>query len=221
MTMSIHNAENQSWMRARWQSLMTHLASDHAGAEATWDAVVQHYTEPHRAYHNFFHIMALLRHADAERASIRHPEVVELAIWFHDVIYDTHATDNELRSAAWARQAMETMRIEPGLIPPVEQCILATQRHEVISPQVSDLPLFLDLDLAILGAPETAYRRYCRAIRAEYDWVPERAYRAARQKILKALIERPALFHTPAMAARYEEQARHNIEWELRELTSL
>jgi predicted metal-dependent HD superfamily phosphohydrolase len=219
--MFLHTAENQSWLRARWQALMTQLAADRAAADAAWDVVVRHYAEPHRAYHNLSHIMALLRHADTERANINRPEVVELAIWFHDVIYDTQAKDNEQRSAAWTRHAMQTMRIESHLIASVEQCILATQAHEVNSPRVIDLPLFLDLDLAILGAQEEVYHRYCQAIRAEYDWVPELAYRAARTEILNNFIERPALFYTHTMAARYEARARHNIEWELRELSSL
>lgn len=219
--MFIHTAENQSWLRARWQSLMTPLAPDRAAVDATWDALVRHYSEPHRAYHNLSHVMALLHQVDAERAHIRQREVVELAIWFHDVIYDTRAKDNEQRSAAWARHAMQAMRIDLDLSAAVEQCILATSTHEITAPQVADLPLFLDLDLAILGAPEEQYRRYGQLIRAEYDWVPEHAYRSGRAAILRRFLARPALFFTPPMAARFEFRARQNIEQELRELASL
>ncbi|WP_136415072.1 hypothetical protein [Herbaspirillum sp. ST 5-3] len=219
--MFIHTAENQSWLRARWQALMTHLASDRAAADSAWEVLVKHYAEPHRAYHNLSHIMALLRHADAERAHMARPEVVELAIWFHDLIYDTRAMDNEQRSASWAHHAMHAMRIDTDLIPPVEQCILATQRHEVPSAQIADLPLFLDIDLSILGSSPEIYHRYSQAIRAEYDWVPPQAYRSARVDILQRFLARPALFFTPSMAARFEAQARQNIAWELKELSSL
>lgn len=216
--MFIHTKENQSWLRARWQALMNQVASDRAAADATWDALVKHYSEPHRAYHNLSHVMALLRHADSERAHIKRPEVVELAIWFHDVIYDTRAHDNELRSATWARHAMQAMQIDPDVIKAVEQCILATQKHEVPSLHVADLPFFLDLDLSILGAPEESYHRYSQVIRAEYDWVPEVEYRTGRSKILMNFAERPSLFFTPEMSDRFEAKARRNIEWELREL---
>lgn len=219
--MFVHTAENQGWLRARWQALMTQLAPDRAAADATWDALVRHYSEPHRAYHNLSHIMALLRHAEAERAHINRPQVVELAIWFHDVVYDTRASDNEQRSAAWARNALHAMRVDGHLLAPVEQCVLATQRHEVTSPQVADLPLFLDLDLAILGAHEEIYHRYSQVIRAEYHWVPEAGYRAARAEMLRRFLDRPALFQTPAMAVKFEARARHNIEWELQELASI
>lgn len=216
--MFVHTAENQSWLRARWQALMTSLSADRIASDAAWDTLIKHYSEPHRAYHNLSHIMALLRHADNERNHIHRPEIVELAIWFHDVIYDTHVQDNELRSASWARHVLQTMRIEPEVIEGVEQCILATQKHESPASHVADLPLFLDLDLAILGAPEETYRRYSQVIRSEYDWVPDQAYRRVRSDILRRFNERPSLFLTEQMAARYELRARQNIEWELKEL---
>lgn len=216
--MFVHTTENHSWLRARWQALMTRLGSDRSAADAAWDALVRHYSESHRAYHNLSHVMALLRQADSERAHIARHEIVELAIWFHDVIYDPHAHDNELRSATWARHALQAMRIDMDVVKGVEQCILATERHELPAQHVADLPLFLDLDLAILASGEENYRRYSQVIRAEYSWVPEQAYRAARAEILKRFIARPVLYYTPEMAERYEARARKNIEWELQEL---
>lgn len=218
--MRAHMAENRSWLHKRWLALAASLAANRDAADATWDALVSHYCEPHRAYHNLSHVMALLRLADAERGHIERPEVVGLAIWFHDVIYDTHAKDNELRSAVWARNAMQRMQMDPELIPLVEQCILATQKHEVPTPHPADLPLFLDLDLAILGADEEIYQRYSQAIRTEYGWVPDPAYRSGRTELLKRFLARPALFFTPAMAARFEDRARRNIARELRQLGS-
>lgn len=215
--MFVHTAENQSWLRARWQALMTHLASDRAQADAAWDALLRHYGEPHRAYHNLAHVMALLRLADSERPRINRPEIVELAIWFHDVVYNTREHDNERRSA---RYAMQAMRLDRELIPAVEQCILATERHEAIAPEVPDLPLFLDIDLAILGAPEEMYHRYAQLIRLEYDWVPEQAYRQGRAAVLRRFLGRPALYFTPSMVARFEASARRNIGWELQELST-
>lgn len=219
--MFVHTAENQGWLRARWQALATHLDADRVAADAAWDALVRHYGEPHRAYHNLSHIMAMLRHADTERQHMSQPEVVELATWFHDIIYDTHSTDNEARSAAWAHHAMHAMRIDAQLIAPVGQCILATQKHEAEAQASSDLRLFLDLDLAILGSSPETYRRYSQAVRAEYDWVPLQAYCTGRSEILRRFVARPALFFTPSMHTRFEAQARNNIAWELKELSSL
>jgi predicted metal-dependent HD superfamily phosphohydrolase len=216
--MDSHAAESISTLRSRWVALVTPLTKDHAASEAVWDALIQHYSEAHRAYHNLSHILALLALADEARSCIAQHEVVELAIWFHDVIYDPRAKDNELRSAAWACNALQGMRIDENLIVSVEQCILATQRHEMPLRSIPDLPLFLDLDLAIMGAPDHHYRRYCSAIRAEYEWVTDDIYRAGRARILQRFLARPSLFFTQAMEDRYERTARHNIALELREL---
>jgi predicted metal-dependent HD superfamily phosphohydrolase len=217
-----HTPEDQRWLHKKWQSLAYPLAQHLSAADTTWGALIEHYSEPHRAYHNLSHIIALLRHADAERTYIKQPEdVVEFAIWFHDVIYQTQAKDNEECSAAWARNAMHDMGIDASLIASVEQCIIATQHHQIIAPQIADLPVFLDMDLAILGSDAQTYRRYSQAVRAEYAWVPHDAYRTGRSAILKNFIERPALFYTPRMAAHLEVRARQNIDSELRELSSV
>ncbi|GAB3549111.1 hypothetical protein GCM10027343_30320 [Noviherbaspirillum agri] len=180
--------------------------------------LAEHYAEPHRAYHNLSHVAALLMLADDVRAHIRHPEVVDLAIWFHDVIYDTRSADNEERSADFAHDAMRTMQIHGELIAAVRQCVLAMQRHEVLLQSHPDVPLFLDLDLSILGATEDIYRHYRDAIRTEYGWVADQEYCAGRASVLKKFQARPQLYFTRLMADRYEERARHNIALEVRDL---
>lgn len=206
-------------LRSRWMALVMPLAGDAAASSDVCNMLIRHYAEPHRAYHNLSHVTALLALADDVRTHILQPDAVALAVWFHDVIYDTRAADNEVRSAAFARDAMRAMQVDDALIASVEQCILATQRHEVPSPSHPDLPLFLDLDLAILGAPEDIYRHYTDAIRIEYGWVPDDAYRAGRAAVLQRFQARPHLYFTRLMADRYEERARHNIALELQDLS--
>jgi predicted metal-dependent HD superfamily phosphohydrolase len=212
------SADDQHWLREKWQALTTSVAADNAASDATWDMLVRHYSEPHRAYHNLSHIMAMLRHADANRDHISSVATIEFAIWFHDAIYGTPAKNNEERSAACAREAMQRMGIDDALIASVESCIVATAKHEVIS-GVRDLPLFLDIDLAILGAPDPLYRQYSEAIRTEYNWVPGPAYRFGRGEVLKRFAQRTTLFFTPAMAARFEAQARRNLAFEIDDLS--
>lgn len=210
--------DDEDSLRERWLDLAARFTADHFGVEATWHALHSCYTEPQRKYHTLDHIAALLRLADAERAHAVHPEVLEFAIWFHDAVYDPHARDNEQRSAAWARRTLEAMRVDSSLTHQVEACILATQTHELPDTAIPDLPLFLDLDLAILAAPEADYDAYCSRIRAEYAWVPEPEYRVQRAAVLERFAARPKLFFTPHLAARFETPARNNIARELRAL---
>ncbi|MES2025685.1 MAG: hypothetical protein V4448_09025 [Pseudomonadota bacterium] len=219
--MFTHSPENQSWLRAKWQTLVTSVSADRAASDAVWDELIRHYSESHRSYHNLSHIMVLLRYAETHRHQINRLEIVEFAIWFHDVIYDTHLKDNERRSAEWARRAMIAMQIDEHHIPPVMECIIATERHEITSLRIVDLPLFLDMDLTILGAREVVYKEYSEVIRAEYSWVPIEEYRIARGKFLQRFLQRPSLFFTPSMAATLEHQARLNLESELRELAHI
>jgi predicted metal-dependent HD superfamily phosphohydrolase len=216
--MFTHSPENQSWLRAKWQALVNSVHANPDMSDAVWDELIRHYSEPQRAYHNLSHVMFLLRQVDTHRQLINRPETVEFAIWFHDVIYDTHLKDNERRSAEWARRAMVAMQIDERHIPPVMECVAATARHELSSPHVPDLPLFLDMDLSILGAKEPVYKQYSEVIRAEYSWVPVDEYRVARARFLQGLLDRPALYRTPAMAVHLEYQARQNLQSELLEL---
>jgi predicted metal-dependent HD superfamily phosphohydrolase len=209
------SSDELAWLRERWRQLALSTGAEAAAAQEAWTFIEVQYAHPSRCYHNLSHIHSLLRHADELRPHIAHEQMVELAIWFHDVIYDTNARDNERRSARWARQAMESMRLESGLVSAVEHCILATQKHEMGRFDVPDLPLFLDLDLAILGAPEEIYRQYSHAVRQEYDWVLEPAYRFGRRRVLNGFLQRPRVFFTTVMADRFEGQARRNMEQEL------
>lgn len=219
--MFIHSPENQGWLRTKWQALVTSVSADRSKSDAVWGELIRHYSEPQRFYHNLSHIMVLLRYAETHRQQINNLEAVEFAIWFHDVIYDTHLKDNERRSAEWARRAMRAMQVDEHHVQQVLECIVATELHEVPASHAADLPLFLDMDLSILGAKESVYRQYSELMRAEFAWAPIERYRIGRGKFLQRFLARPNLFLTPSMAADLEHQARINLESELHELSHI
>lgn len=206
-----------SGLKRRWQVLCNALKCPEQAAAGAWQVIEQHYSEPHRHYHTLAHVAALLRHADAYREHLTRTSVVELAIWFHDIIYDTHTSGNEAASAALALTIMRTMQVDDGIAGQVERCILATADHAIAEADANlpDLAPFLDFDLAILGAPRDIYQCYGEAIRREYGWVADQDYRAGRARVLRRFLDRPALYFTPWMAARFEASARDNIKSEL------
>ena len=61
-----------------------------------------HYAHPSRHYHTASHIHSLLSLLDAHRERFADPEAVEVAIWYHDVVYDSESKvsgGNEMLSA--------------------------------------------------------------------------------------------------------------------------
>ena len=134
-------------------------------------------------------------------------ELLELALWFHDAIYDTRAPDNEAKSAEWARQALGAL--SPGDLDSIERLILVTQHSG--APSAPDEELLVDIDLSILGASEQRFDEYERQIRHEYQWVPEDVYKRERAKILKHFARLPSLYHTDYFRDLLESQARENL----------
>ena len=138
----------------------------------------------------------------------RDPEAVELAIWFHDAVHDPMARDNEEQSAALARRA--------GMGKHVEDLILAT-RHDRV-PVGRDERILVDVDLSILGQPESRYDEYEERIRIEYRAVPEARFNAGRAAILRSFLERSWIYATDSFRERYEERARRNLGRSLQRL---
>lgn len=167
------------------------------------------YAEPHRAYHTFEHIKACLNHLDRNWTSAKEPILIELALWYHDTIYDPRAPDNEDRSAQLAVQELASLGVLNNDLARIKRLIEVTKHPS--EPEDEDEALLLDIDLAILGAPEQHYDRYEADVRKEYSWVPWSLYCQGRGKLLISFLEQPALFRTVHFAASHEEQARANL----------
>ena len=174
-----------------------------------------------RHYHGLAHIEALLALAAEYRTALSDPEAVEAAIWFHDAIYDSRAKDNEAQSAGLARQKLAG-RTDGTRIDRIATMIEATATHGVPAladpDHVRDAALLLDMDLSILGAEPDVFDTYEQAVRREYDWVDEPAWRAGRGAVLNNFLARPHIFHTPEFQDRFEAQARENMARSMKRL---
>lgn len=175
-----------------------------------WSLLEKHYQEPHRHYHNLHHIGAMLAHLDDPP---RDDATTELAIWFHDVIYDPRSRDNEAESARLFEECLGE-NLDPKVAADVVRLILATDYSQ---PRTGDPDedFMRDLDLAVLAADPPAYHAYCVAIRREYSHVPENEFTAGRQLILRKFLAGP-IYLTDEFV-RLEPSARRNLEAELAE----
>jgi len=180
------------------------------------------YAEPSRAYHHFGHVEEVLR----EHASVpcfEDPVATALAVLFHDAVYLPGRTDNEERSASLARGLIvEHLPRWSDKVLRVETLIRLTARHGHLEPGDLDLDakLFLDCDMAILGAPQDRFDDYDRAIRVEHAAVPDPAYRAGRGAFLTRLLEKERLFLSELFHDRLDEPARANLARALERIES-
>ncbi|KAJ3176666.1 hypothetical protein HK101_010386 [Irineochytrium annulatum] len=174
------------------------------------------YEDPLRHYHKLSHLRSIFNLRSSLPAdAIERPAEVEIAIWFHDAIYDVHRSDNEDASAALAKEFCIDVGVA-HLANRVGALIMATKSHEVEAAADKDLKLFLDLDMSILGASPEEYDAYSAQIYGEYSIVySEKDFRAGRAKVLQAFQKWPTIYHTEVMRGRFERMARENIAREL------
>lgn len=196
-------------INARWLRLWTRLGASDALARADWRDLVTRYSVPQRAYHSLAHILDCQQEFDQCRHLASDPDVLEAALWYHDVVYDPRSTGNEAASAQVARQVLQRVGMSPKRVEAVERLILAT-RHAAV-PEVGDAALMVDIDLAILGAPQQRFDRYEEEIRLEYAWVPQDVYRTKRAELLEGFLARTALFATETFRERLDSRARMNL----------
>jgi len=201
--------EEERW-RAAW------LALDANPPDGLLAEVVLRYREAGRHYHTLQHLGECFAMLDGARHLAERPAEIELALWFHDAVYDTRAHDNEGTSAAWAERSLIAGGVSRVVGRRVSELVLAT-RHDAI-PGDDDTRLLVDIDLSILGAAPPRFDEYEQQVRQEYAWVPDDAFRIGRARVLSAFLERATIYNTPWFIERLEHQAQENVSRSLRAL---
>jgi predicted metal-dependent HD superfamily phosphohydrolase len=188
------------------------LTEDSPTARTEWAAVVDAWGEEHRRYHDLAHLAAVLGVAGQLAGHAADPAAVALAAWYHDVVYDPTAADNEEVSAQRAQAGLR------GLVPDdrlaeVVRLVRLTAGHDPADDD-ADGAVLCDADLAVLASPAQAYAGYASAVREEYGHLDDATFTAGRIGVLESLLALPRLFRTPTAQA-WEAPARANLSAEL------
>ena len=134
---------------------------------------------------------------------------------YHDAIYEAGRADNESRSAELAIEHIARWLPDSGIeAARVAELIHLTARHGRLAPADvdRDAALFLDCDMAILGAEPAAFDAYDRGIAAEYrGHVPAWVFKLNRRRFLKGLLGRERIYLSDFFHARLDAQARINL----------
>lgn len=213
------------WLRKEWEPLWNYAAlddaaltnADHWFAHLTGDKA---YGAPNRSYHNLDHLVHGLTELAvwAANTDTDGPTLTSLkaAFWFHDAVYDVpkRGVSNEEASAQlWLAAGLPSAN--PGEVADLIRMTDHAQQHALEHPHKQ---VMLGADLAILGQSEAIYTTYTQAVRSEYAWVEESAYRAGRQAVLQHFLaegKAGALYLDPYFKALYETRAVSNLEREI------
>lgn len=196
---------------SRWAPLADRLGL----SDAVLADLITAYGEPHRCYHTLVHILEMLDCHAESRHLADNPDTIDLAVWFHDCIYDATLEygENERLSAEHLGDVY------------AGECSVAAQtliRHSAghAASDDPDTQLFCDLDLYRLGVPFEDFDQHGRDVRAEYAWIEEDVWTTKRNAFFQALLDRPVIYQTGYWRDRLEKQARENLSRTIESLSA-
>jgi predicted metal-dependent HD superfamily phosphohydrolase len=182
--------------------------------------IIKTYNKPERGYHGIKHISGMLKSFNrylsesSESGLIKNPDEFRFAILMHD--YVNGEADDVEKSILKAKEFLYS--IAPSYDTSyVEKLILATDYSKTQSPDFEQ-GLMQDIDIEILGKSPDEYQKYSRDIRKQYADIPDEKFNPARTEILESFLGRKNIYNTQYYRDRYENQARSNIEQEIRML---
>jgi len=202
----------QEKMRDRWVAICSILGFNTERAQEVFRYIVLKHEEPHRAYHTLKHIRDVMREFDLARHQCENPHAIEIAIWFHDIIYDVGEKYNEENSAATASRALKDLGAKNEFIRIVMRLIMVT-KHGKITPVTKDEMIMVDSDLAGLGLSKEEFEVNKNNVELEYKTVfSDDEIRKGQKDFFQEILKRENIYYTDWFRGRYEDQARSNLK---------
>lgn len=176
--------------------------------EDVYPELVEHYSESGRHYHNLEHIRQCLGVVDQVRELLEDPEAVELALWFHDVVNDPGAHDNELRSALMFDRQLGVYLPTPRA-DNIHAMIMATVHPS--DARAHDEQFVADIDLSGMSLPWPKFLRDTESLRKERRHLSDSQFQLGTLEFFKKLLSRPSIYLTGHFKTKHGKDARRNI----------
>lgn len=212
-------------LKHRWENLLNPFPVEPTISQIAFLELVTVYSSVDRFYHTLQHIQQVLKTIDEIQkqtsqlaAQTIDFSAIQLAAWFHDVIYEPQGKDNEEKSAVYAKTRLTQFNLPTNIIELVQSLILSTKHHHASSTDLHT-QIILDADLAILGTSKREYQAYSQGIRQEYSWLNDKLYTWKRQQVLQQFLQRPRIYSTQQMFIKLESRARLNLQAEILDLS--
>lgn len=205
-------------LRLAWQR---HVGISHE-AEHWFDTVMGAHRADGRHYHTARHVRWVVQHvrtlAPAAGLVDGDLDTAVAAAFFHDVVYDPTASDNEAASASLARRALTDLGWPSDPIEHAASMIEATASHDSGTAADTSDPatwVLLAADLGVLAADPGPYGDYVRNVRKEYGHLDDAAWQSGRAAFIRSMLDRPSIFPTQLHLETWEHRARANLTAEL------
>lgn len=178
-------------------------------ADLIFTEVAGCYLGPERHYHHLGHVQDCVRQA----AQMNLDGAARLALWYHDVVYEAGAKDNEQASADRFARDANLLGVGASAIRTVQDLILATRHVEQANqPDDSIVAMVVDIDLSGMGRSYELFCQNDQAIRLEFSHASDQDWLAGRAKFLHGLLTRGTIFRSVRFVRDgYEARARSNI----------
>jgi predicted metal-dependent HD superfamily phosphohydrolase len=194
-----------------------------------YDNLIEIYSAEDRYHHNLKHIehmiTVLMELFTIYKYTQEDQNACILAAFFHDSIYKIKKpndpqvySDEELGAEHAIKSLNRIIKNSPDFIEKVANLIRLTHSHKPNLAFDIDHTLqevFIDSDMAILGADDFRYEQYSNGIIEEYQDVDNETFISGRKNFLMKLMKEKAIFLTEYMNQLYNDQAHMNIRTEL------
>lgn len=220
-------AEN-AYLYDKWMSLLGQLKEQDIikinsisllsiGTHA-FDTMISKYREKHRKYHNQSHIKVMLKLHNRLTAQkyieLNNRLAVEMAIFFHDVVYNTDHSypRNVIQSNHHCESVLKSLKADAEFISRVRNLIRSTDysKDTSITIRKGDAQYLHDLDFAYFGAAYDAFLICTKKIKQEFGLLTRIKFARKRREFLLRTLSKP-IFKTEVFCSMFESQARDNI----------
>jgi predicted metal-dependent HD superfamily phosphohydrolase len=183
---------------------------------------LEHEYKTSRYYHDLNHIEHLLNYMNDFYLCLEDKLILELAIWFHDSIYNSKSKDNEINSVFYLINFLNNVPnfnlLNFKFSVPVFKMILCTRHNNTSTTRLEKI--MCDIDLRD-GFNEGHYMDNSINIKKEFSHLSDEEWIEGRINFLNDFLKRKRIYQTDEYYNKYEEQAKLNLNKELNYLKNL
>jgi predicted metal-dependent HD superfamily phosphohydrolase len=225
------NAAIEQHCHHSWQQLTHSLALAPSLSDKWWRVLAAYFHESQRHYHTFQHLHELLLFAEHQYLHqqqyqqqqgqsmhlIADYTVIQLAIFFHDIVYNPQSAFNEEDSNDVFLQFVAECNSQPlsHCATKVFAITKMTKSHKMPDNADFNMKFFSDIDMAILGSSRKRYQKYAAQIRLEYSFVEFNTYCIKRSEFLQSCLSSDVpTYFTEKFHKECGDRVKENIAWE-------